>query len=157
MWWPPAGRARGSTMSSNQFPSGQRSSVLPNDSGNERRVVSKATKVQYILTGFTHELGFRVFAFELIGEDRVRTSYSVRADLALTKRYGIQVQELPLLCRSILEQRDGNDTQRAFTYTEDAMCLRANTRAEEAAAQKRKPPRGAPIKNSGAAWRHPHW
>ena len=33
--------------------------------------------MQYILTGFTHDVGFRVFAFECIGEDRVRTPYSV--------------------------------------------------------------------------------
>jgi len=111
--------------------------------------------MQYILTGFTHDVGFRVFTFEGIGEDRIRTAYSVRADLALTKKYGIQVQELPLLCRSILEQRDTNGIERMFTYTEAAMCLRATTRAAEAAAQKKKAPRRPPAKNMGAAWRHP--
>ena len=98
-------------------------------------------EMQYILTGFTHEVGFRVFAFEGIGEDRVRTPYSVRADLALVRKYGIRMQELPLLCREILEQRDGSDTKRTFTYTEAAMCVRANACAAESAAAKRKPPR----------------
>jgi len=115
----------------------------------------KATKIQYILTGFTHDVGFRVFAFECIGEDRIRTAYSVRADLALTRKYGIRVQELPLLCRSVLEQRDASDTEHAFTYTEAAMCLRANVRAAEAAEQKRKPPRRPPSERVGAAWRGP--
>jgi hypothetical protein len=113
--------------------------------------------MQYILTGFTHDVGFRVFAFEGIGEDRMRTIFSVRADLALVKKYGIRMQELPLLCRAILEQRDGTDTTRAFTYTEDAMCLRADASAAEAEKQKqRKPPRRPPSENIGRAWRGPH-
>lgn len=111
--------------------------------------------MQYILTGFTHDVGFRVFAFECIGDDRVRTAYSVRADLSLIRKYGIRMQELPLLCRTILEQRDGDDTRRTFTYEEAAMCLRADTLAAEAAAQKRKVPRRPPSENAGAAWRRP--
>jgi hypothetical protein len=110
--------------------------------------------MQYILSGFTHEVGFRVFAFEAIGEDRVRTVYSVKADLALVRKYGIRMQELPLLCRAILEQRDTTNSQRMFTYTEAAMSLRANTTAAEAA-HKRKPPRRPPRENMGAAWRAP--
>lgn len=116
---------------------------------------SRGAKIQYILTGFTHDVGFRVFAFECVGEDRIRTAFSVRADLALIRKYGIRVQELPLLCRSILEQRDANDTKRTFTYTEDAMCVRATVLAAEAAEQKRKPPRRPPSENVGASWRGP--
>ena len=110
--------------------------------------------MQYILTGFTHDLGFRVFAFEGVGADRLRIVYSVRADLALARKYGIHMQELPLLCREILEQRDGADTRRAFTYTEAAMSLRANA-AAEAASQKRKAPRRPIHQKAGAAWRGP--
>ena len=76
--------------------------------------------MQYILTGFTHDMGFRVFAFEGIGEDRVRTEYKVRADLALIHRYGIRVQELPLLCRGILEAAErgrGAQTSRTRKLT----------------------------------------
>ncbi len=61
--------------------------------------------MQFVLVGFTHDMGFRVFAFECMGEDRTWTKCSVRADLALTRRYGIPVQELPLLCRSVLDRR----------------------------------------------------
>ena len=113
--------------------------------------------MHYILTGFTHDVGFRVFAFEAIGEDHVRTAYSVRADLALVRKYGIRVQELPLLCRAVLEQRDGSDDARAFTYTEAAMCLRANVSAAEAAAQKTRAPRRPPKQNAGAEWRSPQF
>ena len=38
--------------------------------------------MQFILTGFTQDLAFRVFAFERMGLDRVRTKFVVRADLA---------------------------------------------------------------------------
>jgi hypothetical protein len=128
---------------------------LTSSTPGDRKTTPKGTKMQYILTGFTHDAGSRVFAFESIGEDRIRTAYSVRADLALAGKYGIRVQELPLLCRNILEQRDGTDVQRTFTYTEAAMCLRASARAAEAAEQKKKTPRRPPSENVGTAWRGP--
>ena len=113
--------------------------------------------MQYIITGFTHEMGFRVFAFQGIGEDRVRTEYKVRADLALIHRYGIRVQELPLLCRGILEGRNEDEDQQTFTYTESDMRRNAELCAVRAAdAQNRKPPRKPPSDNVGATWRGPH-
>jgi hypothetical protein len=114
--------------------------------------------MQYILTGFTQDLAFRVFAFERMGLDRVRTKFVVKADLALVRRYGIQVQELPLLCRNLLEKRDEGLETRTLTFTEDEMCLHAKDRtaAREAAASKRKPPRKPPAENLGAAWRGHH-
>ena len=112
--------------------------------------------MQYILTRFTHEMGFRVFEFEGIGEDRVRTEYKVRADLALIHKYGIRVQELPLLCRGILEGRKEDEAQQTFTYTESDMQRNAELCAIRAAdAQKKKPPRRSPSENVGAAWRAP--
>ena len=110
--------------------------------------------MHYILTGFTHDMGFRVFEFEGIGDDRVRTEYKVRADLALIHRYGIRVQELPLLCRGILEGRNEDEQQQTFTYTETDMRLNAELCALRSAdAQKRKAPRKPPGENVGAAWR----
>lgn len=46
-----------------------------------------------------------MFAYEVIFADHVRTSFTVRADLALSRRFGIQLQELPLMCMGILERR----------------------------------------------------
>ena len=60
--------------------------------------------MQYTVTGFTYDAGFRVFALERIGEDRGRLPYGAKADMALARKYGIRVQELPLLCRELLEQ-----------------------------------------------------
>jgi hypothetical protein len=112
--------------------------------------------MQYILTGFTHHMSFRVFAFECVGEDRVRTEYKVRADLALIRRYGIRVQELPLLCLGILERRNEAEVQRTFTYTEADMRLNADLCASRAAAeQKRKGPRRPPNQAVEAAGRAP--
>lgn len=112
--------------------------------------------MQFVLTGFIQDGGFRVFAFERMGEDRKWTKYAVRADLVLIRRYGIRVQELPLLCRGLLERRDGEET-RAFTFTEDEMCLHAkdSEAARLAAALRKKTPRRPPSENVGAAWRAP--
>jgi len=113
--------------------------------------------MQYILTGFTQDMGFRVFTFERVGDDRLRTKFSVRADLALIRRYGIRLQELPLMCRGLLERREEGEEKRALIFTEDEMCIyeKNSVAAREAAAQKRKPPRRPPSENIGAAWRAP--
>lgn len=113
--------------------------------------------MQFVLTGFTHELGIRVFSFEGIGDDRIRTRFTVRTDLALVRRYGIRLQELPLMCRGILERGNEDQENRALTFTEDQMRLFAqdSAAARDKAAQKRKPPRKPATENIGNAWRAP--
>ena len=80
--------------------------------------------MQFILTGFTQDTGFRVFAFERT-EERIRTQFTVRADLALLQRYGIRLQDLPLMCRGILERHNEGEEKRTLIFTEDEMCLYA--------------------------------
>jgi hypothetical protein len=110
--------------------------------------------MQFVLTGFTPDTGFRIFNFEGIADDRSRTGFTVRTDLALIRRYGIQVQDLPLLCRGLLERRDENEHGHTFEYTEAEMRLYAARCAEEKdAAQKRKAARKPPTNNAGTAWR----
>jgi len=113
--------------------------------------------MQYILTGFTQDMGFRVFAFERIGEDRLRTKFTVRADLALIRRYGIRIQDLPLMCRGLLDRCNEAEEKRTLVFTEDEKGVyeRNSLAAREAAASKRKPPRRPPSENIGAAWRAP--
>jgi hypothetical protein len=113
--------------------------------------------MQFVLTGFTQDLGCRVFAFEGIAADRMRTAFTVRADLALIRRYGIQIQELPLLCRGLLDRRDEASETQALIFTEDEMRTWATARAaaKDEAAHRRKPPRRPPTENLGAAWRVP--
>lgn len=100
-----------------------------------------SAKVQFVLVGFTHEVGVRVFSFDRIGEDQVRTRCSVRADLALTRRYGIQIQELPLLCRAFLDRREELGEVRSLTFTEDEVraCVAHRNEGRALAASKRKP------------------
>jgi hypothetical protein len=116
--------------------------------------------MQFILTGFTQDREFRVFAFEGIAADRVRTPFTVRADLALSRTYGIRLQELPLMCRGILERREEGEIgeiQNALTFTEEAMRLHASNcvAARALAAQKKKAPRRPANEANGAAWRSP--
>ena len=113
--------------------------------------------MQYILTGFSHETGYRVFVFESV-DDRVRTTYRVKADLALARKHGIAVQELPLLCRALLETRAKGETQRAYTYGEADMCKYQDLRAARAAElqnRKRPLPRRPPAQRPGQSWRGP--
>jgi len=108
--------------------------------------------MQFVLTGFTHDMGFRVFTFEGV-QDRIRTLFTVKADLALIRVHGSRMQELPLLCRALLDRGEPN-TARAFVFTEDDMRVCAQERAADAA-QRRKPPRRPPVENLGSAWRGP--
>ena len=111
--------------------------------------------LQFILTGFTQDMGFRVFAFERMGEGRVRTKFTVRADLSLIRRYDIRMQELPLLCRNLLERCNDVETCTVI-FTEAEMSLHAQdcAAARQAAALKRKP-RRPPLENAGTGWRTP--
>jgi len=97
--------------------------------------------LQYLVTGFTQNTGIRVFAFDHVGASYARTPYSVEADLSLARKHGIRMQELPLLCRAVLERRLDDDDQRAFTFTEHDMSVHQNAVHADAEARKKKPSR----------------
>jgi hypothetical protein len=119
--------------------------------------------MQFILTGFTQDTGYRVFAFEGVVVGQIRTVFTVRADLALSRRYGIAMQELPLLCRSLLDRQEDEKGQEdslakhALTFSEEEMRAWADKRAADRAlaALKKKAPRRPVVENAGAAWRGP--
>jgi len=113
--------------------------------------------MQFTLTGFAQESGFRVFTFERIAEDHSRTKCTVKADLALVRKFMIPIQELPLLCRSVLERLHNGAEVPALTFTEEDMSRYATDRSASrvAAAARRKPPRRPPSANQGNAWRVP--
>jgi hypothetical protein len=116
--------------------------------------------MQFVLSGFTHDLGFRVFEFERVGDDRVRTSCTVRADLALARGFGIQIQELPLLCRSLLDRREVSGETGSAIFTEEDMRTYSTERAaaRELAAHKRRPPQrpAVVVEAPGSEWRNQH-
>ena len=105
----------------------------------------ESIKCNYVLNGFNEDGGFRVFMFESISADRVhliRRPFTVKIDMALARKHGIRLQELPLLCRSVLERGAADQEQQAFTYTEEEMCVRADRiAASEAAAKLNRAPR----------------
>lgn len=112
--------------------------------------------MHFIFKGFSQVTGFRVFAFEGIAGDRTRMAFTVKTDLALIRRYGIRVQELPLLCRGLLEQRDETEQERTMTFTEEGMRLHAkNCTAEREAARKKKSMHKPPGDPTRTGWRAP--
>jgi hypothetical protein len=115
------------------------------------------TKMHFLLTGFSHNAGLRVFGFEGVAADQTRTKFSVSADIALSRRHGIRVQELPLLCLRLLEQHDTGDEKRDLTFGEEEMCVYAsNCAAEREAAQRKRSPR-LPPRNvaTRTVWQYP--
>lgn len=122
----------------------------------EKTVSKSARPVEFVLTGITHEKTFRVFAFDRIGEQRERTPFTVRTDLSLLNRYGIPVQELPLLCRGVLDRLPEDAVLRAGAFAETDMQEWAAKKASAklAAVGRRKVPhRPATTDNTGGAWR----
>jgi hypothetical protein len=121
----------------------------------------KSAAMHFVLKGFTQDTEFRVFAFDGIAADRTRTEFAVRADLALIRRYGIRVQELPLLCRGLLETRDESEETHTVTFTEEKMRVHqedcAATRQAAAIKRNTSPKRASPSANAGAAWRGTRW
>lgn len=109
--------------------------------------------MRFILMGFSHDTGFRIFTFQGIATDQTRAVFAVKADLALIHRYSIRLQELPLLCRKLLDERDGGGEKRTFTYTEEDMRNYASdcAAARLAAAQKTRSSRKRPTEDSEPA------
>lgn len=112
-------------------------------------------KMQFVLNGFNQANGFRIFTFERVATDRTRTLFTVKTDVALTQHYGIRLQELPLLCRAVLEQHHEDDTRRAFTYTEDDMCRHASCAFAKAEEAKQRRDRRPPPAKTASTWRFP--
>ena len=98
----------------------------------------EASKTRFILKGFSHVMEVRVFEFESVAADAVRTQFTVQIDIALARKYGIRLQDLPLLCRGVLDQsREATDT-RAFMCSEADMQVHAHNLAAQLEAAKHK-------------------
>jgi hypothetical protein len=86
--------------------------------------------MNFILTGFRQDAEYRVFDFEGIADDRSRSAFAVRADLGLIRQFGIRVQELPLLCRALLDQMGDVPGRHAITFTAEKMRQHAQNCAQ---------------------------
>lgn len=112
--------------------------------------------MEFVLTGFRHDENVREYAFQGISDDHKRAEFTVCVDLATVRRYGIPLQELPLLCRRLLEERENRKPSAALTFTEQDMLGYANVRAarqREAEQKKRIARRHIPSPQAGKAWR----
>lgn len=103
-----------------------------------------------ILAGFTQNKGIRVFVFEHV-TGGARNTFEVSTELAVALRYGIRLQELPLLCRQYLEHRIAEQQTRdipehPLIFSEAEMVMYAK---DCRAAELQKHPRRAPVWMSG--------
>jgi hypothetical protein len=100
------------------------------------------SKVRFTLMGFDQNAGIRLYAFQ--GTlDGTRATFTVSVDLALIPTFGIQIQDLPLLCRELLERQVEGQESRTLTLTDTEMRVQADNcaMAREAAALRRTPTR----------------
>jgi hypothetical protein len=113
-------------------------------------------KAQFFLTGFAQAAGIRIYAFQ--GRvDASRMDYTVEVDLALIPGYGIRIQDLPLLCRELLQQQAQPDEISAVVFTEQRMRIHAEkiAAARHEAEQKKKQPKHLGSADAETGWR-PH-
>jgi hypothetical protein len=113
------------------------------------------TSRHFVLSGFSQQSGIRLFAFEAVSKDRSRTQLTVSADLSLIRSYGIHLQDLPMLCRELLESFPEADMGSDYNFTEADMQRHNEIQAAArlASAQKKKSARRPPTENRGMAWR----
>ena len=111
----------------------------------------------FTLIGFSQQGSVRHFAFQCRNDDWSHSDFTVDADTNLIRRYGISLQELPLLCRRLLEETLPVTPGCALIFGEEKMQRHADQReARERIAQvKNRPPRKPNSDNLGQAWRGP--
>ena len=110
-----------------------------------RRNVTSHSKKTHEETGFLlsrfHQLdGVRHYIFEHPNDSGTSTEFTVDADVRLLRKYGIFLQELPLLCRHLLDKQDAGLSARAMTFSEELMKEQADHRAasKKSAEEKKK-------------------
>jgi hypothetical protein len=102
----------------------------------------------YVMNSFHHESSIRKFLFDRIDADYRRTSFTVCVDLGMIRKYKISLQELPLLCRYLLEGQSADGQIRVLTFTEADMQGHADRRtaalraAAERSAHRKRPAGG---------------
>lgn len=107
--------------------------------------------MEFIFKGFSDAKAIRQFAFECVADDRSRTAVTVYADMTIARRYNILLQDMPLLCRRLLDEGRDKPCDGHVDFTEERMTeIRAAVRA---AAEKKTARRPRPSPTAGQAWR----
>ena len=86
--------------------------------------------MQFSLTGFSQTTNVRHYTFQGVTADQTRQEVTVGVDLNLARQYGISLQELPLLCRSFLEEQSAAGKVASLTISEREMLAVASRRVE---------------------------
>jgi len=110
--------------------------------------------MSYIFTGFRQTNAVRQFAFDRVSADGTRTQVTVGADLALARKHFILLQDLPLLCRRVLETSEDRDRTETLMFTEADM-LAVETAIQAAKADKKPARKPFASNRLGQAWRSP--
>ena len=77
--------------------------------------------MDYVLMDFQQEANVRHYAFQGTTEDDQRFNFVVNVDLDIVFKHRIPIQEIPLLCRRLLEQEPVSEQSRKLTFTEEHM------------------------------------
>ena len=107
--------------------------------------------MEALLVGFRENANIRAFVFNCVQPNHSKTQVVVSADVSLARRYKIALQELPLICKRLLESTPGDNVEAAITLTEERMSRILSERLDAAAKKPTKTSRPAP--QAGRAWR----
>jgi hypothetical protein len=109
--------------------------------------------VNFVFTGFRQDDSVRHYVFQSV--TRPSEKFTVGADLNLVRKHNIPLQELPLLCRRLLEAEDAPRKSPSLVFTEQDMLGYVEKRARVAhdAELKRRKFRVAASPRIGEAWR----
>jgi hypothetical protein len=71
--------------------------------------VDEKRSMKFTMVGFRDLESVRTFTFEFMRTDRTRGNVIVDANLSAARRHRIMLQELPLLCRRLLDKLDTDE------------------------------------------------
>jgi hypothetical protein len=130
--------------------------LRPAESGTQskknRSPARKDGGMSFTLAGFDEREGLRRFAFEHIAGNN-RTTVVVKADLSLTRKHDIRLQDLPLICARLLQNLGTETPAGSITLTEEHM-IAIQAAARAASEKRRKVPR-RPHREAGRVWPSP--
>lgn len=113
--------------------------------------------MEFVLTGFRQDNNVRRYTFQGVDADRKRSEFTVGVDLSLVRKYRIPMQELPLLCRGVLQAGLFQEAAAPLIYSElmytekDMLGYTVRRAAEqEVAEQKRRTHHRPPLPNRAA-------
>ena len=86
--------------------------------------------MEFVFTGFNQKDTTRLYAFQRVDTDRSRTDYAVTTDVTLAFKHKIPLQDLPLLCRALLEGKEPSPPGTVI-FTEKDMLAFVHRRSAE--------------------------